>query len=419
MKSRRLTLTVIFMCCALLLQTGCEEETTRRRDFSSDWFRQQTLAARMSRVGQPAPRIAFEKLAHHFGDLGPGASPICEFKFTNIGDDFLEISQIEKTCGCTPYELKQTRYAPAESGVLRVQYYAESQLGDILKKLYVHTNDWRNPRVALSVKARIISKVSFEPQTLKLSLVARNGGCSPIVLTSVDDQPFSITHFVSTGHCITANINPSEKATRFVLYPIVDVNKLEQILNGRIEIGLAHPECKQVSISVNARPRFRVSPPSIVVRDAEAQLPAIRKVNIYSNYNENFELESALSKKDIVKVLNHKKIKNGYELELEVTPPSTRSRTFSESFSLKLKGGKGIEIPCSGSYAQESLESRNRVRTPVRRVRGGTTRRITGAASAASATSKTSSASKSSGDDEDCEDCGKTFYFNDPSKTSS
>ena len=397
MKPNKLTLTVLVVVCILLLQAGCEDQSMRPRELNPDWFKQQTWAVRGPSGRVPAPRIVFEKVIHDFGNVGPGTNQLCEFRFTNTGDDVLTISEISKTCGCTPFSLDKTEYAPGESGALKVRYYAEPQYGDVTKNLFVHSNDRRRPKVGLTVKARVIMKVRCEPRTLSLSLKYQNAGCPRITLTSIDNQPFSIQHFKSTANCITADYNPSLKATKFVLQPRVDMETLEKTLNGRIEIGLTHPECKMVTINLNALPRYRINPRSIVVQGARAKQPVVRKVRITNNYKEDFELESALSKKDIVKILSHKKSGNGYELELQITPPSSGARVFTETFYVNLKDGKKLEIPLNGFYSRTVAQPR--VSTRSTRSLGSTP--LTTRTAPTAPTNNT----------EECDDCGKIFYF--------
>ncbi|NQT00911.1 MAG: DUF1573 domain-containing protein [Planctomycetes bacterium] len=373
MKPNRLTLTVLIILvtgCVLFLQAGCEEEAMAPRSLNPDWFKQQTWAAINQQAPQrtiaaapsvtAAPRIAFEKVTHNFGDVGPGTNHLCEFRFTNTGNGVLKIGEVSKVCGCTPFSLDKTEYTPGESGTLRVRYYAEPPYGGAKKQLFVHSNDRRNPKIALTIEARIAAKVNFEPKALGLSLKHQNAGCPQITLTSLDNQPFSIRDFKSTANFITADYNPSVRATSFVLQPRVDMAKLEQTLNGRIEIGLTHPECKTVTISVNALPRFNISPRPIVVRDVRAKTSVTKKVRIQNNYKDYFELEPVYSKKGTVRVLNKQKLVDGYELELSITPPAQRGRAsiFTDTVVVKIKGGGNLEIPCSGFYPRPTTVSR-------------------------------------------------------------
>ncbi len=162
MKPNRLTLsvlTILVTVCVLLLQAGCEEEAMQPRTLNPDWFKQQTWAAINQQAPQQAlqqapqqapqrmvtagPGIAFEKVTHNFGDVGPGTNQLCEFRFTNTGNSVLKIGEVTKVCGCTPFSLDKTEYAPGESGTLRVRYYAEPPYGNTKKQLFVHKGNFR------------------------------------------------------------------------------------------------------------------------------------------------------------------------------------------------------------------------------------------------------------------------------------
>ena len=232
-----------------------------------------------------------------------------------------------------------------------MQYLSDSQFGPTTKQLLVRSNDPANPEVTLAINAKIAAKVDYEPKVLSLVLRQENAGCPAITLVSVDNQPFAITHFTSTGNSISADFDPAAQATSFVLQPKVNIENLEKTLNGVIEIGLSHPECKKVTVSVSTLPRFRVSPRSIIVRGVEPNQPVIRTVRIQNNYNEPFEPASVSSQSGTVKVLNQVLVNGGYELEIEIRPPANRTRTFAETISVKLKDGRQLEIPCNVFYS--------------------------------------------------------------------
>jgi hypothetical protein len=391
--------------CVCLLQSGCEEQATTTRQLSPDWFTQGNWPTTQSAAGTNragAPRIVFEKVTHNFGNVGPVTSHLCEFRFRNAGNGILKIDEIDRICGCTPFLLEKREYAPGEIGTLKVRYYAETELGPTTKQLYVKSNDRTNPNVTLTIQANIMSKVDYEPKTLNLLLGKNNAGCPTITIASIDNRPFSIKHFRSTNNCITADFNPSATATRFLLQPQVDMSKLQSMQEGRIEIGLTHPECNSITVGINTVPKFRISPRSIVVSGAEPRKPIFKKVRILHNYNEDFELESAYSNNNLVKVVGNSRIRDGYELELEITPPDTsgKSRIFTEVFSLKTKSGDRLEIPCSGFYSSSAVPSQR----PVRRTDsqpGDYTQQ---------------DSTKNSKDSKDCPTCGPKEYKFNPKK---
>ncbi len=255
--------------------------------------------------------------------------------------------------------MAKTEYAPGERGTLKVRYYSDQQSGEATKQLYVYSNDQTRPKVALTIKASIIAKVDYGPKKLELSLMERNAGCPEITIVSLDNQPFSIRSFRSTADCITADYNPSIKATSFVLRPKVDVEKLKRVSRGRIEISITHPQCNKVTSLFSMLPRFKINPRSIMVHEARPEASTIRKVQILNNYKEDFEIGSVSSKKGAITVLSQEKLHNGYELELKITPPAAKgkSRVFTDVFVVNIKGAEKLEIPCSGFYAGQAVSS--------------------------------------------------------------
>ncbi|HIJ52684.1 MAG TPA: DUF1573 domain-containing protein [Planctomycetes bacterium] len=305
------------------------------------------------------PEITFEKLMHDFGDVAPGTTNTYEFKFTNTGNALLKIGKIRCTCGCTVARLIKKEYAPGESGALKIMYSVSSRPGPARKTCSVPSNDTKKRTVTLTVKVRIAMKVGHQPERLNLLLNKENAGCPEITLTSRDNKPFAVTRFKSTGNTITADFDPSEKATKFVLKPKVDIEKLRKGLRGQLEIGLTHPECKKITIVFDTLAEFKLDPRIVYVREAEPQKPVTKKVWVFSNYGEDFEVESTSSKKGTVKVLTQKKIRNGYELELQITPPDAEAkrRAFTDVFSVKIKGGRQLQITCYGIYSKKAAKS--------------------------------------------------------------
>lgn len=312
-----------------------------------------------SQVKRSGPEITFDSLIHDFVEVGTNTRNNCEFKFKNTGNALLRITRVYAPCGCTVTELAKKDYAPGESGILKVTYRAGSRSGSTSKRIEVSSNDKAKPKVILTLKAKIVEKIAYEPERLNLLLKGENAGCPEITLSSRDNRKFSIASFKSTGDSITAEFDPNVKSTKFVLKPTVDQEKLKKGLKGQVEIALTHPLCKKVSILFDTLAEFKIDPRVVYVREAEAQKPVTKKVSIFSNYNDEVEIESTSSKKGTVKVLSKEKVRNGYQLELQITPPKLESkrRVFTDVFSVKLKGGQQMQITCYGIYSRNTSKT--------------------------------------------------------------
>jgi hypothetical protein len=230
----------------------------------------------------------------------------------------------------------------------------------------VFSNDKVKPKVELTIKAKIVSRIDCQPEKLDLLLNKENAGCPAITIRSLDGKPFSIKQFKTTGRfkstemAITADYDSSVEATEFVLQPKVDIEKLRKGSNGRIEITLTHPEGDVVTIPFTVLPRFKITPPSIIIYKAEPEKPVTKEVWILSNYDEDFEVESTSVLQGAIKVLGQEKIDNRYKFELEITPPGAnegQKRVFTDVLFVNIKDGERLKVTCRGFYSGKAEKS--------------------------------------------------------------
>jgi len=109
------------------------------------------------------PKIVFEKYQHDFGDVTQGEVISYTFKFTNTGNDTLDIFNALSTCSCTPVVRDTSkRYAPGETGEIIVSFKTEGKNGIQNKVVTVFTN-------AVNVKSgltRIFIRVNVIPHPI-------------------------------------------------------------------------------------------------------------------------------------------------------------------------------------------------------------------------------------------------------------
>jgi len=300
------------------------------------------------------PNIEFESLVYDFGKVGPRKKLLGEFKFTNTGDAPLKITKVERCCGVVT-QLGKAEYEPGESGVLKLRYTSSLNPNKIKKQLYINCNDKGNPRVTLTMQVETVLNVTYEPRSLRLSLEEENAGCPPITIKSVDNQPFSITGFESTGGGLTAEFDSSVEGTQFVLQPKAHMENLPKGRSGMVNINLSFPEVdtppEKVTIYFRTLSRFSLKPSVLMFFYTKSREPIKRNLWVISNSTEDFEIESTSSKDGHIKVLNKKKVGQRYQLELEITPPpDEKIWRFSDEFIVNIKGGEQIKLACRGIY---------------------------------------------------------------------
>ena len=338
---------MICVICGLVsfLQIGCQEQAK---------LTEKSLA-----------EIKFEKLIYDFGEVGPSAKQRGEFKFTNVGEALLKITKVGRCCGIVT-KLDKMEYAPGESGTLEVEWNSGPRESTMTREVVVHSNDPNTPAINLTIKAKVVLQIDWEPKRLKFFLDEDNAGCPKITISSIDNRPFSITGFKSTADCITADYDPKVEASKFVLEPRVDTEKLQKSLKGRINISLNHPPGKAATILYSVVPKYTVNPRMLIIFNAEPDKPIVRKISVLNNYGKDFEIGSVSSKNGIVavKILEKKKIRNGYQLEVAITPPAAEGKTrFTDLFSVSIKGGEKLPIRCNGYYTKRKAKAKTQEST--------------------------------------------------------
>jgi len=338
---------MICVICSLVLfsQIGCQEQAMMTE--------------------KAPPEIEFKELVYDFGEVGPSAKHEGQFEFTNVGEGLLKITKVGQCCGVKT-KIDKMEYAPGESGILHVEWNSGPLESKMNRQLVVHSNDKTDPQTSLTIKAQVVLKVAWEPKRLRLFLDEDNAGCPKITINSIDGQPFSVTGFKSTADCITVDFDPTVEATEFVLEPRIDAEKLKKSLKGRVNITLNHPQGKNATILYSVLPKYTVNPPLLILFNAVPEKPIVRTISVLNNYRKDFEIESLSSNSNIVgiEVLEQKKISNGYQLEVAITPPADEGKTkFTDQLSLSIKDGEELPIRCNGYYTKRKAEAQTQQST--------------------------------------------------------
>jgi hypothetical protein len=324
---------------------------------------------------QPAgatPKIEVKMMAQDFGDIGPETSHTMKFEFKNVGNAPLKVTRVTGCCGSVVRGVKDGQeFAPGESGTLEVDYRTGTYPGSLVRRITMQTNDLSQPEgvVNLTIKANVVYRIEHSPNRLNLFPKKANAGCPPITLKSTDGKPFSISGFRATANTITAEFDPNVKATEFVLKPKVDVDKLARNARGQISINLTHPECANVLIPYDVLPEFSVTPSQLTLFNIKANQPLQREIWVLSNYDADFDIDSVVSQRGAMKLLESKKIPGAakaegpagdagkagarYQLRIEITPPVLEDKRsiLSDVLEIKLKSGETLTVQCRGFYA--------------------------------------------------------------------
>ena len=318
------------------------------------------------------PKIVFDRRVYDFGEVTPLAEAQGAFVIRNEGDGLLEIPTVKACCGAV-VTLKKKKLAPGEETAMAVKYNF-SYIGPMEKPIYLLTNDPDHPHVKLTIKGKVVRKLAWEPQRLKLFRDVENAGCPAITVKSLDGKPFSIRSLQCTGACITMACDPNAQATEFTLQPEVDIEKLESMLRpqGILRVQHSHPGCDDIALNFDLLRRYSYRPARLWATNVRPGKRLERTLHIQDNYAGNrlktpsleissapgFEIESVLCKKGGAVLKETTPISAGYALVFDITPPekSDGTRYFNDELAIKIKGEeKEITVSVDVSYAYQGV----------------------------------------------------------------
>ncbi|MGY4385213.1 hypothetical protein ACVWYN_002249 [Pedobacter sp. UYP24] len=106
---------------------------------------------------QTAADFKFDKETYDFGDILMTKPASVEFKFKNIGDAPLIITNVSASCGCTVPQWTKTPVKKGETGVITVTYTPNpTQALPFTKTVTITSNAAINPKV-LYIKGKSVA----------------------------------------------------------------------------------------------------------------------------------------------------------------------------------------------------------------------------------------------------------------------
>ncbi len=167
---------------------------------------------------QTGPSISFDSVTADFKKVTDGEPILQIFKFTNKGDDTLEILGVEASCGCTSTLLSAKKIAPGKSGQLEVKIATAdltamsrslSETVSISKTVTVTSNDSKQPKVVLTLTALIIPEIALSEPSIYFGIHPRGQEIARDVLVEITpDRPVRLLNATSTDDNVVVRLEP-------------------------------------------------------------------------------------------------------------------------------------------------------------------------------------------------------------------
>ncbi|MCU0447728.1 MAG: DUF1573 domain-containing protein [Microscillaceae bacterium] len=99
----------------------------------------------------------FPKETHDFGTIAEGTLAEYEFEFTNTGDQPIEITKVQASCGCTSPSWSKEAVLPGKKGRIKAAFDSNGRPGPFAKTLSVYSNA-KKSMMLLNIKGYVQAK---------------------------------------------------------------------------------------------------------------------------------------------------------------------------------------------------------------------------------------------------------------------
>jgi hypothetical protein len=150
----------LILCLGILMAFSACDDMSKREGNSNNLSANLVANKKTAEVNAAvigAPEFKFDVEEHDFGMLEDGEKVTYSFKFENIGDAPLIISNAKGSCGCTVPNWPKDPIAVGEKGTIDVTFNSAGRSGIQSKAITLTANTVPNRKV-IRIKSEVISK---------------------------------------------------------------------------------------------------------------------------------------------------------------------------------------------------------------------------------------------------------------------
>ena len=221
-------------------------------------------------AGNVGPRIVFAEPFFDFGRVQSGKVLDHDFIFTNLGDQTLEITDVQSSCGCTAVTNWDRRIESGKPGTLHVLFNTGGMAGSVAKNLWVVSNDTNQPSVVLGIGATVWKLIDAVPTlaTFAFGPDSQTNETRIIRLLSNVEEPVTLSAPECTNRSFHAELRVVHPGKEFELQisVIPPLGAGSQTVPVTMKTSLAQMPVLTVNAYAMVQPALTVTPPRILLQ---------------------------------------------------------------------------------------------------------------------------------------------------------
>ena len=244
------------------------------------------------------PRIELAEDLFDFGRIEAGRVVRHDFAFTNVGNQTLEIRDIDASCGCTTIGEWDRKVEPGKSGIVPLMLNTTELTGPTLKNIKMTCNDPAQPRLVLYMKVDVYKLIDARPKTASFAFGPdfQASQTRSIWITNNMEQPVTLKTPAFTNDSFKAELNTITDGKVFQLLVTVVPPLAEGSTTFPITIQTSSPKIPEIAVNVyaNVQPSVSLTPSRIFLNPGPLKDAATFTIAVRSQSTNALQLSEAL-----------------------------------------------------------------------------------------------------------------------------
>ena len=145
---------LLTLLLALTFLVGYSQETPKKKKGLFKKHKKEKVVLSPAPPAEPFVDFQFEEEQFDFGNIPNGPDVAHEFKFKNIGNQPLIISNVTVSCGCTAPDWPKEPVMPGKTATIKAIYHSSGRPGDFFKGLTILSNAKSAPKI-IYIKGKV------------------------------------------------------------------------------------------------------------------------------------------------------------------------------------------------------------------------------------------------------------------------
>jgi hypothetical protein len=290
----------------------------------------------------PGPHAQFATPVYDFGRAQAGDLVKYSFVFTNVGDQTLEVTAVQPSCGCTTAGDWTHKVEPGQTGTVAVQFNSDHFNGPVFKTISVTSNDKQRPVNVLQLKGTVWKPIELVPQYTVINVPPDSSSASAsIKILNHANDPLTVSspECTAKNFSVTLTTNTPGQEYTVALKSAIELNVGN--IQGKIALKTSSTKTPNLDIPfwVNVQPAVSVSPPRISLPQTPLKTKSPVTLTIQNNTTNTLSLTDGAVNIPGVEV-ELKEVQPGHMFSAVVTFPEGYNPPVGQPVEVKFKSNQ-------------------------------------------------------------------------------